>query len=360
MRANNADRLKQALLPPKDQWALLAAAFAPPDAFASAFQTWRTTLGRRLPPPISASLLPLLVPRLDERQERDPIVPHCRQTYRLAWAKNALIKRRLPDMLAPFAAAGVKPIILKGLALQAHYRGERLRAFGDVDILVGPDRFHDVIEALLDMGWRSQAFARPCGFDRRFAHAIEWHNAAGDIIDLHAHPMHHWITWPGGATLFGEGAISFQVGEADAATLGREHHLIQTVVNALAAPEPHGRWIADCIALVESGPMDWHRVVRDATRLRIAPLLAAALDLVADFLPDIPDDVRLALMDTEVDPDLFAFERKLYNRTSRARLSGHWRTLRVGAGKNLAGTIRLLPDYARFCRARRGGLLRQS
>ena len=77
-----------------------------------------------------------------------------------------------------------------------------------------------------------------------------------------------------------------------AVTLCREHHLLQTIVNALAAPQPHGRWIADCVALAESGPIDWDRLVRDAERLRIAPLVAEALDLLAQFLPHLPAEPR--------------------------------------------------------------------
>lgn len=358
MPANDAERLKRSLVPPPDQWALLTAAFAAPEDFEAAFAAWRDMIGEGRPSLASTSLLPLLAPRLEAAGASDAVADHIRQAYRLAWAKTAIITRRLPDLLAPFAAANVRPIILKGLALQAHYRENRLRAFGDLDVFVPSERIGDAIEALLGAGWKSPAFAEPRGFDPRFAHAVEWHNARGDIVDLHAHPMHHWITWRDAATLFAAGAVPLRIDAVEAVTLCREHHLLQTIVNALAAPQPHGRWIADCVALAESGPIDWDRLVRDAERLRIAPLVAEALDLLAQFLPHLPAEPRERLRAGRTDPDLFAFDRSLYDRTSKARLSGHWRTLRVGAGRSLSGAIRLLPDYARFCRARRGGLAR--
>lgn len=360
MPANEPERLKRSLIPPPDQWALLTAAFAAPEDFEAEFRAWRDMIGERRPSLASTSLLPLLVPRLERSTGPDPVADHCREAYRLAWAKSAIMKRRLPALLAPFAAAGIDPIILKGLALQAHYRDDRLRAFGDLDVFVPPERIDDTIGVLLAAGWHSPAFAQPRGFDPRFAHALEWHNAAGDIIDLHAHPMHHWVTWQDAAALFAAGAVPLRIDAVEAMTLSREHHLLQAVVNALASPEPHGRWIADCIALIGSGPIDWDRLVEDAERLRIAPLVAEALDLLAQFLPHLPAEPRRRLHAAPVDPDLFAFERSLYDRTSKARLSGHWRTLRIGAGRNLADAVRLLPDYARFCRARRGGLWRAS
>lgn len=354
MRANELKRLRQSLAPPEDQQALLAAAFASPEAFGDAYARWRATIGER-PSEMSASLLPLLVPRL-EGPAPDSVLDYCRQGYRLAWAKSAMMKRRLPELLAPFVRAGVEPILFKGLALQAHYRGGRLRAFGDLDLLIAPDRVGDAIRALLEEGWHSPAFSNPSGFDPRFAHAIEWHNASGDIIDLHVHPMHHWITWKSAGAIFRRAPVSLTIGDSEVMTFTREHHLLQTIGNALASAEPHGRWMADAIALIEGGPMDWDTLVADAERMRIAPLVGVALELVAELVPAVPFDARRRLTGSDVDPELFAFDRGLYDKSWRARLNGHWRTLRVGAGGSLPDAIRLLPDYARFCRSRRGVL----
>ncbi|GEM_PF-3169618 len=357
MRPGERQKLVEALSPPADQLALLDAIFSPEEEFASKFEAWRRAC-KGAPGLESAVLWPLVVPRLGKGGDGDRLRDQCREAYRLCWAKNALMRGRLARIVAPALAAGSQPILLKGNAIARHYAAGRLRGFGDTDILVAPERVTEVIRAYLAQGWTSPKFASPELFDPRFAHAIELHGPEGDVLDLHCQPFHHWIGWNRDMTLLEREAVPFGPSEAGLLglrTLRREHHLLHLVANALASREASGKWIADIIALVESGDMDWQLLERDSRALGIGPLVGVALEQVSSFTQAIPPGVARRLEQQKAPARLFAFGSWLYSDDWITRFGEHGAVLLIGgAGGSWLRAICSVPAYLRFCLARRG------
>ena len=51
-------------------------------------------------------------------------------------------------------SAGIPVVVLKGMAAGIYYPRPQLRTYGDIDLLVQPERYHDALAALRDGGWR--------------------------------------------------------------------------------------------------------------------------------------------------------------------------------------------------------------
>lgn len=60
-------------------------------------------------------------------------------------------EKNLSDL---FASAGIPSAILKGSAAALYYPGEVYRSYGDVDVLVSPDRFEEAAEKMEQNGYR--------------------------------------------------------------------------------------------------------------------------------------------------------------------------------------------------------------
>jgi len=107
----------------------------------------------------------------------------------MVWAVR--LEHKLLETAEVFDDHAVPYAVLKGLAT-AHldYPLPEWRQFGDIDVLVAPDRFADAIRVLEGRGW-SQAYALPRGH-RRFTHAVTF-TKDNIELDLHQHIAHRAI-----------------------------------------------------------------------------------------------------------------------------------------------------------------------
>lgn len=104
-----------------------------------------------------------------------------------AWLSHAVrVEHLVLDLIATLEQAGIRAIVLKGVAL-AHtsYPGPEWRVFGDVDLLVPSPLFTRAATVLADVfaGTRAQPELRP-GFDDRFGREILVRVGAIEV-DLH-------------------------------------------------------------------------------------------------------------------------------------------------------------------------------
>lgn len=92
-----------------------------------------------------------------------------------AWLAHAVrVERLLLDVVAVLTQAGVRSLVLKGVALaHAAYLDPGARVFGDVDLLVEPGRLHRAaaVVATRFEGERAEPEVRP-GFDDRFGREV--------------------------------------------------------------------------------------------------------------------------------------------------------------------------------------------
>ena len=56
-------------------------------------------------------------------------------------------------------SAGIPVVVIKGTAAGIYYPQPQLRAYGDIDLMVQPECYHDALEALRDAGWRQNGDA---------------------------------------------------------------------------------------------------------------------------------------------------------------------------------------------------------
>jgi hypothetical protein len=145
--------------------------------------------------------------------------------------RNALLQLALEECLGRFGAAGLQPIVLKGLAYQeALYGPAAARPTGDVDLLVPPHARDPAFRALADAGFTPVAAAP--GFDQADYHEVEWRRGA-IFIDLHfalAPPRRAAIdgaaVWAARRPLRVGGAAAWQLGAAHAAVFHALHMAI--------------------------------------------------------------------------------------------------------------------------------------
>ncbi len=98
----------------------------------------------------------------------------------------------LGEILAALEAAGVEPILLKGLHLRTRFPRVAGRTFADTDVLVPRARADDAERALRSLGFalESRPLISPA-LSRRFTHGFDF--VRGDQrVDLHWNLASHW------------------------------------------------------------------------------------------------------------------------------------------------------------------------
>jgi Uncharacterised nucleotidyltransferase len=215
-------------------------------------------------------------------------VPQGPRPYEL---RRAALMLRLDEVGAAvvddFAARGIPSIVLKGPVLRDWlYADDELRSYGDIDVLVPPDRFADAQRALEDQGFEDAlaAMAHP-GMESEASYAYK---RGRDAIDLHAR-------------LFGLGADSRHVWEVlwertEPYTLaGREVRVLSEGARAFHVAlhaSQHGRE-------TEQTLLDLQRAleVADASAWQEAATVARELDAEATLLTGlrlVPEGEALA------------------------------------------------------------------
>jgi Uncharacterised nucleotidyltransferase/Transglutaminase-like superfamily len=118
-----------------------------------------------------------------------------RPAFLASVGRHALIKNHLQRLLEAWAAVGIEALLVKGFALaEFAYSSPGQRFYGDVDILVRPERARDATRIARELGWlevwnRDEAFQ---DYSHEFSHLFSPDRAAR--IDLHleflqaAHP----------------------------------------------------------------------------------------------------------------------------------------------------------------------------
>ncbi|NJK46458.1 MAG: nucleotidyltransferase family protein [Pleurocapsa sp. SU_196_0] len=118
-----------------------------------------------------------------------------RPAFLASVGRHALIKNHLVKLLEAWNAAGIEALLVKGFALaEFAYSSPGQRFYGDVDILVRPERARDATRIAKELGWlevwnRDEAFQE---YSHEFSHLFSSDRAAR--IDLHleflqaAHP----------------------------------------------------------------------------------------------------------------------------------------------------------------------------
>lgn len=285
--------LRAAVLPPVlavDVWKVVR------DEFPSG-ALWERSIRR---------LLPLVYANLQAAGFEGTELADLREVHREAWTANQRVLLRARPGLEVLDRLGVPILYLKGVALAFdHYGDLALRPMEDVDVLV-PERDADrALASLADHGWRDNA-GLEIGELRRTRHASNLGHPDGGQLDLH---------WHLGTPLLLPGATADSTDDQWAAARPFDHPeagpagfaldpadlLLHLITHGLwAGSGAHARWAADASVVVRR-EVDWDRLVAQAARRQVSPLVADALRyLVQELEVSVPASVVAELQQVPV------------------------------------------------------------
>ncbi|MGK2950557.1 MAG: nucleotidyltransferase family protein [Acidimicrobiales bacterium] len=246
--------------------------------------------------PAVQRLLPLVQRNLRAAGVDDPDLPRLTGLRRRHWYENQIRLHQVQPALEALTAGGMPLLFLKGVPLALAYYGDLgLRPMGDVDVLVPRADAPRALDTLEALGWcdvgdipRSQLWRTHHGSGLR-------HPDGGDL-DLHWH-LGTPLLLPGQDDASSDDfwAASEELAIPQHGLTGRmlcpTDLLLHVIAHGLwAGSDSTVRWIADSCVVLQERAIDWDRLVDQAGRRRIAPLVGDALRYLVDEMgADVPD-----------------------------------------------------------------------
>lgn len=202
---------------------------------------------------------------------------------RRIWAETQFRHAVLAGAVAVLAPLGIRPLVTKGAALSTTvYREPGIRPMSDVDIVVGPERFGEVMDAFASAGWH-----RPATIDNPFDHAVGLYDPQHRAIDVH-----RWVLFPRFApapeTDWIERMVPHQVQGHQLSRFRCADEMVLTILHGLLVSGASSvRWPLDVVNAARSGPavdgIDpdrfWDDVVESASAIGTGPIVADALEM---------------------------------------------------------------------------------
>jgi hypothetical protein len=193
--------------------------------------------------------------------------------------------------LAPLAAAGIPPLVIKGGALAGRYPELGLRPMDDIDLVLPEDQIDAAVDVLLAAGWtRHETPAR-------VTHEIPLSHPAlpGMQIDLHRR-LGSWRHRSSRMTtndLWAERQPTELFG-APAFVLPRELEFVMLAAHAGKPWHAFDRliWVVDLVVVNDEGELDWQRIASDAARFSSETAVAVALSLASRLGMESPAAMR--------------------------------------------------------------------
>lgn len=252
---------------------------------------------------------PLLYWRLqaDRRlaQLPQPAVAQLHLAFYRQWGKNQVLLQTLAHVLDLLAAAGIRPIALKGAGLVLTvYEELAVRPLGDVDLLVAPEEFRPALQQLLANGGVA-THAEP--FDGAYelvTHhvALVFPQVSQVVVELH----HRWLSLP-----------ARQAGLAPMGELRSRAQTVQWAGRPVDVPSAEDQvlhlsahlsihsavmqrliWFYDVDQVIRQAGagLDWEAVMQRAQRYQMAlPLRQTLATVVQAFGAPLPDGLLARL-----------------------------------------------------------------
>ena len=273
------------------QTEVLRAAVSPPAEAAAAWDRLRAVLVLDdLTDPEVHRLLPLVAANLTRAGVDDPDLPRLQGLRRRTWVENELLLHRCRPALDQLRTDGVPIVFLKGVALAVEHLGDLgLRPMQDVDILVPLEHAARALDRLEELGWRDPGEIPRA---RLFAshHGAGLVHPEGGALDVHWH-LGTPLLLPGDEARSSDDLWAAAVPLRDPRhgiddlTLCPTDHLLHLIAHGVwGGSASTVRWAADAAVVLRGGRIGWSRLVEQATRRRIAPLVADALAFLRDEL----------------------------------------------------------------------------
>jgi hypothetical protein len=277
-------------LPSAAQRLLLMAALKDGAAAVDAWRAWVRAIAFDEMDGASQRLIPLLARNLARLGVDHPDAGRMRGIHRYWWSRNQILLRKLGEIVAALRAAGIDPMVLKGVPLALRYYDDiGLRPMSDVDLLV-PTATADRALAVMEAGgWRVNDPVWVFRRDRRVD--VHAHPGVGLVApdhtecDLHWHVLHD-CCWDDADASFWQHAttVAWQ-GQSYRVPASTDLLLHVIVHGASFNLMPPIRWIADAAHVMRRAPaeIDWDRLVAHASRRWLTVVVREALALIAEL-----------------------------------------------------------------------------
>jgi hypothetical protein len=275
--------------PTADQILLLRAALLEADEAREAWVSWRTANNPDTADGGSLRLLPLVYRNLGPASLDESDRHKLKGAYRAAWLRNQLLFKRAAEALHLLHEAGIRTMLLKGVALTvAHYRDPGVRPMDDIDVLVAPQDATRALSVLTRAGWEADPAA---GADLVTGKAQQLHDRSGRSLDLHRYAL--WQATDDDD--FWTASVEIELLGVRTRSLSPADQLLHVAAHGASWNTiPPVRWLADAVAIERSAgaELDWNRLTSQAERRRLTLSAAAALEqLVATLGFDVPPGV---------------------------------------------------------------------
>jgi hypothetical protein len=306
---------------------LLRANLSPERDAAKAWQEWLRT--RRLEHAIWPEIR-LLAPLARRIPTIDPSFPERTRLEGLAkshWTRTHLMMTESAPALDALKDAGIDFMLFKGAALYAENLHRR-RIMADVDVLVAPTAVVSASRSLMDAGWADKNPEARKPFNERVEKFVATGYAKGTFgsVDVHRRVFHFCRR---DAVLDAELWRRAQPAEfvgREVLVPTREDSLVIGIAHGVTGRE--GDWALDAAWRIESGPIEWGRVVEIAQRRGLVPFALAGLSYLEELGCEVPSDALQELRQSR--PTLGEYLKYLdeaFVRALRARLP---KPLRLG------------------------------
>lgn len=225
---------------------------------------------------------PLLARRLRRAGAPVPaaIAAAARETALRNLRIEGVLRGLIDEVLEP---AGIAYAAVKGIVLAARYHGDvGARACRDLDVLVDPSRYGEVVAALIDRGWRlvsHQVPDRTDAFDAlaRLTAEVGLLSPDGILVEIHRTLDLRGVNLRPGVQL--ARAETAELSSGPVRTLSTADHLVYVAYHHSRHGWSRLHWLADLAALTGSPDFDRAVVRARAAEAGLGRLVAAALAL---------------------------------------------------------------------------------
>lgn len=294
----------------------------------------------------SRRLLPLVWANLTRQGVRDPELDPLASLYEETRARTQARLASAGQLLEALHAAGIPTLVLKGAALvMGYYRDAGVRPMSDLDVLVPTSGATRAAEVLRARGWSPRHPLRPLTI--RMVHSAVFDDARGHAVDLHWHVFPECCR-PNDDDVLWARSIAIEIDGVGTRALAPADQLLHVCVHGEKWVRVPGiRWVADAVAVLRGGEVDWRHLVGQAVRRRFVLRLSRQLAYLREALDaPVPGDVLATLAAAPVS-FLERLEQALgvRERLPSSSLLAHWLTHARSAPLGLAGSVVSFPRY---------------
>jgi hypothetical protein len=258
-----------------------------------AFDQWADSHADR------SRLHPLLLAACRRKGWSHPAIDEVRSQVRPVATFSMLVRHHGIVALAELASLGLRPVVLKGLALQETvYSTGGERPITDVDLLLSESEAVVAVNHLRKSGWTSPT--KECFGPGMFASYAGANFGRGPYEQLDVHwRVNHWCRAGDLSAKMIQRSVPLSLDGVAVHTLDPTDHLLHAIAHGMAWESGASvRWVPDAVLLIRTGEIDWDRFVEDIARSGFGPAASEAIQFLSVYLGiDIPDSVRHGLAD---------------------------------------------------------------